>query len=497
MLDKVNLKKMVTKEEYKQEAEDLKRQLSVLQQQMKQEKLPVILIFEGWGAAGKGSLISNIILNLDPRGFKVYSTIQPDESEQRKPMLWRFWNKIPAQGDFSIFDRSWYQEISIARLEWGIDSKEAERRKQSIKIMERQLSDDGYLIVKFFLHLDQKEQKKRFEQLKKDKSTQWRVTDIDSKRNKHYDEYYKIFDEMLEDTHTPYAPWHPIGTHDKRSALLDIYTILVKSIKNALAAKRAKDQGPPISVPEISVPQTFHLVEMPKLSEIHLDKMMEEEEYRKVLKKQQEKLQKLHNKIYQKKIPVIICYEGWDAAGKGGNIKRLAAALDPRGYEVLPIAAPDKTELAHHYLWRFWNRIPKTGHIAIFDRTWYGRVMVERIEGFCSNEDWHRAYTEMNEFEKELTDWGAILIKFWIHIDKDEQLRRFNDRANTPEKQWKITDEDWRNREKWDEYEIAVNDMLKYTSTDFAPWHIIESQDNKFARVKAIKTVIHEIESKL
>lgn len=497
MLDKVNLKKMVTKEEYKQEAEQLKKQLSALQQEMKQEKLPVILIFEGWGAAGKGSLISNVILNLDPRGFKVYSTIEPDETEKRKPVLWRFWNKIPAQGDFSIFDRSWYQEISIAKLEWGVSSKEVERRKQSIKIMERQLSDDGYLIVKFFLHLDQKEQKKRFEKLKDDKSTEWRVTELDKKRNKHYDEYYKVFDEMLEDTHTPYAPWHPVSTHDKRSALLDIYTILVKSIKNALAAKRAKKQAPPVLLPEISVPQTFHLVDMPKLSEVHLDKSLDDDEYRKVLKKEQEKLRKLHNELYQKKIPVIICYEGWDAAGKGGNIKRLAAALDPRGYEVLPIAAPDKSELAHQYLWRFWNRLPKTGHIAIFDRTWYGRVMVERIEGFCSNEEWHRAYTEINEFEKELSDWGAIIVKFWIHIDKDEQLRRFNDRTNTPEKQWKITDEDWRNREKWDDYEIAVDDMLKYTSTDFAPWHIIESQDKRFARIKAIKTLIHEIESKL
>ena len=215
------------------------------------------------------------------------------------------------------------------------------------------------------------------------------------------------------------------------------------------------------------------------------------------LKKYQDKLFKLQNLCYQKKIPVIICYEGWDAAGKGGNIKRIAAALDPRGYEVHPIAAPEPSELARHYLWRFWNNMPKAGHIAIFDRTWYGRVMVERLEGFCSENDWRRAYNEINEFEKELSDWGAVIVKFWVHIDKDTQLARFNDRQSNPEKQWKITDEDWRNREKWDQYETAVDEMLQKTSTAYAPWHILESVDKKYARLKALRIVIEEIEKAL
>ncbi|MCF0143436.1 MAG: phosphate--AMP phosphotransferase, partial [Parasporobacterium sp.] len=215
------------------------------------------------------------------------------------------------------------------------------------------------------------------------------------------------------------------------------------------------------------------------------------------LKKLQKKLRKLHYKLYRKKIPMIIAYEGWDAAGKGGNIKRVASALDARGYEVFPIASPSPEEKNRHFLWRFYMRLPKNGHIAIFDRTWYGRVMVERLEGYCSENDWQRAYNEINEFERDLTAEGAIIIKFWVHIDKDTQLARFTERQNTPEKQWKITEEDWRNRDKWDLYENAVNEMLQKTSTTFAPWVVLESNDKKYARIKALKTIIKEIEKRV
>ena len=249
---------------------------------------------------------------------------------------------------------------------------------------------------------------------------------------------------------------------------------------------------------EAAIPENrFRLRSMPMLSEVELNQDMDVMEYRKQLAKCQKKLAKLHNELYRKKVPVIIAYEGWDAAGKGGNIKRIAGALDPRGYDVHPIASPEPHEKSRHYLWRFWTRLPKTGHIAIFDRTWYGRVMVERLEGFCSQNDWQRAYNEINEFERELKDWGAVIIKFWVQIDKETQLARFKDRENTPEKRWKITDEDWRNREKWDQYEDAVNEMLHRTSTDFAPWYILESNNKYYARIKALKIVIREIEKAL
>lgn len=497
MLEKVNLKRVMIKEEYKQEAALLEERLGLLQQRVKQNKLSVLILFDGWGAAGKGSLISKLILNFDPRGFRVQSFVAADQAEQRRPLLWRYWNHIPAQGEIAVFDRSWYQDITTAQLESSLSKSELKRRIQSIKTMERQLSDDGTLLLKFFLHIDQKEQKKRFEKLEDNKNTAWRVTAQDWKRNKHYDEYYRVFDQVLTETNTDYAPWHIVGGHDRYSAVIDIYRTVADEIEAAIEQRVEKLAHPVVLPPQIASPEGFDLVSVPKLSQISLSKQIEPERYKEELKDAQDTLKKLHNKLYRKKIPVVIAYEGWDAAGKGGNIKRVAAALDPRGYEVIPIAAPDKNELAHHYLWRFWNRLPKTGHVAIFDRTWYGRVMVERIEGFCTDEAWHRAYREINEFEKELSDWGAVIVKFWIHIDSEEQLRRFNERQNTPSKQWKITEEDWRNRDKWDQYENAVNDMLQYTSTDFAPWHIIESQDKKFARVKALRVLISAIEDRL
>ncbi len=496
MLEQVNLDKKVSKENYKPEAKELKKVLSSLQQRVKQAKLPVIILFEGWGAAGKGSIISDVILQLDPRGFNVYTTAAADESEKRKPFLWRYWNLIPQYGEFSVLDRSWYNEIITDRTDKKLNDDEFSDKIQRVNTFERQLSDDGYLIIKFFLHISKKEQKERFEKLEASELTKWRVTENDWKNNKKYNELYTVIDELTERTNTPNAPWHLVSSSDKRNACLEVYRTIVTAIETALASKQLKESMPKMTGDAIDY-GNFNLVKMPFLSEVSLDCRIDDDEYEERLKKLQKKLKNLHNELYLRKIPVIIAYEGWDAAGKGGNIKRVAAALDPRGYEVCPIAAPDKYELNHHYLWRFWKHIPKTGHIEIFDRTWYGRVMVEKIEGFCTQEQWKRAYKEINEFERELYDWGAVIVKFWIHVSKDEQLRRFNDRENTPEKRWKITDEDWRNREKWDYYESSINDMIKYTSTDFAPWTIVESEDKKYARIKALEVLIDAIEKRL
>ena len=280
-----------------------------------------------------------------------------------------------------------------------------------------------------------------------------------------------------------------IDSKDKKWAELQVLEHLISGIEVAL-------QNNAHSLPLLQ--NIFPLEKISILKEIPLaDKTLTDEEYKKELELLQGKLRDLHNRLYRKKVPLIITYEGWDAAGKGGNIKRITEALDPRGFEVHPIASPEPHEKARHYLWRFWTRLPKNGHIAIFDRTWYGRVMVERLEGFCRENDWKRAYNEINEFEKELSDWGAIIIKFWVQIDKDTQLQRFTNRQNNPEKQWKITDEDWRNREKWDLYEDAINEMLKKTNTTYAPWHILESVDKKYARIKALKIIIKELERRL
>ena len=470
----------------KAEISALKSRLTVQQQQIKQAKLPVVVLIEGWGAAGKGSLISDIILNIDPRSFTVFSINPPTDEEARRPFLWRYFQKIPEAGQFVFFDSGWYGETIQDMMNDGLDGKEYRRRLRSINNFERQLSDNGYLVVKFFLHIPKKIQDERFEKLLSSKNTEWRISKADKRENKHYREYAAAWDELLDKTDTPAAPWHIIDGSE-RSKRLQVYRVLTDAIEAALEGKRPGREAPE---------EEFPLLPMPPLAGVPLGQSVGETEYRIRLKEAQNRLGDLHNRIYRQKIPVILVYEGWDAAGKGGNIKRVAAALDPRGYEVVPIAAPDKHELSRHYLWRFWNHIPKTGHIAIFDRSWYGRVMVERIEGLCGDA-WKRAYREMNEFEKELSDWGAVILKFWIHIDKDTQLARFNDRQNTPEKRWKITDEDWRNREKWDLYEVAVDEMLQKTSTAYAPWHIIESKDKRYARLKVLHILIDALEEAL
>lgn len=458
------------------------------QMQVKEQKLPVLVLVEGWGTSGKGVCIGQIIKNIDPRFFRVAPMQEPTEAERRKPFLCRYFAKIPEAGKFMFLDSGWMDEVMKDRLHGDMTEESYGERIESIRRFERQLTDNGYLVMKFFLHVSKKEQTKRIDHLMEEKDTRWRVSRNDLWQNSHYDKCVDAFDSYMKSTNMPSAPWYIIDAKSKKWAELQLLETLTQGIDIALNNRT-------MAVPLLQ--NVFPLERMPLLSEIPLDKSIDDDEYRKELKRLQQRLGELHNRLYRKKVPVIIAYEGWDAAGKGGNIKRITGALDPRGYEVHPIASPEPHEKARHYLWRFWTRLPKTGHIAIFDRTWYGRVMVERLEGFCSENDWMRAYNEINEFEKELHDWGAVIIKFWVQIDKDTQLERFNDRQNTPEKQWKITDEDWRNREKWDLYEGAVNEMIQKTSTTYAPWHVLESVDKKYARIKALKIVIKELEKAL
>ena len=489
MLTNWNPAHMPEKEELKTRLSDARNQLYDLQMKIKEHKVPVLALFEGWGTAGKGSTIGKVIRNIDPRFFKVVTMSEPTAEEQRYPFLYRYFKHIPEQGKFTFLDSGWMEQICRERLEEKNDEKEYGSRIESIRRFERQLTDNGYLVLKFFMHIDQEEQKKREERLLEHKDIRWRVSEFDRWENAHYKKCVKVFSQYMSDTNASTSPWYIIDASERKWAELQVLETMISNIQVAL-------QNQAHSVPILQ--NVFPLEQIPRLSEIELkDKELEEAEYKTELKKLQSELGELHNRLYRKRIPVIITYEGWDAAGKGGNIKRITEALDPRGYEVHPIASPEPHEKARHYLWRFWTRLPKSGHIAIFDRTWYGRVMVERLEGFCSENDWRRAYNEINEFEKELKEWGAVIIKFWVQIDKDTQLERFEERQNTPEKQWKITDEDWRNREKWDDYEVAVDEMLQKTNTSFAPWHVLESVDKKYARIKALKIVIEEIQKAL
>ena len=423
------------------------------------------------------------------------------------PFLWRFWTKTPEKGRIAIYDGSWYRRALIDRFEKRTKEKELPEAFHSINSFEKQLTDDGTVIIKLFLDISRKEQKKRFEKLQKNKETAWRVTQGDLERNAKYNEYAAMMEDMLFKTDTDYAPWTIIEATDRRFATVKIYTTVIKAMadqieklarqKKKVTADQETEDHMNVSEVAREADKELRELQVSILSKADLSLKYSREEYEEKLDKLQKKIEKLHGELYRRRIPVVLGFEGWDAGGKGGAIKRLTAKMDARGYAVNPTASPNDIEKAHHYLWRFWRAMPKAGHVAIFDRTWYGRVMVERIEGFCTKEEWQRAYKEINDMEKDLHDAGAVVIKFWMHIDKDEQERRFRERQENPEKQWKITDEDWRNREKWDQYEDAVNEMLLRTSTDYAPWVVVEGNDKYYARVKVLKTVVDAIEERL
>ena len=498
MLEKVDLTKKISKEEYKEKMPQLEAKLGRLQRECKALGIPILIVFEGFGASGKGLQIGRLIQSMDPRGFEVHPIKNETEEERMHPFMWRFWTKTPARGRISIFDGSWYRRVLIDRFEKRTKNKEVADAFHSINSFEEQLADGGNLIIKLFLDINKKEQKKRFEKLEKNKETAWRVTQGDKERNVRYDEYAAMMEDMLFKTDTEYAPWTIIESMDKRFATVKIYTTVINAMADRIEkvrreqADREKEgqtvpcEGEDVKELQVSI-----------LSKADLSLQYTREEYKKKLDKLQKKMEKLHGELYRRRIPVVLGFEGWDAGGKGGAIKRLTERMDARGYVVNPTASPNDIEKAHHYLWRFWRAMPKDGHVAIFDRTWYGRVMVERIEGFCTTKEWKRAYKEINDMEKDLHNAGAIVIKFWMHIDKDEQERRFKERQENPEKQWKITDEDWRNREKWDQYEDAVNEMLMRTSTDYAPWVVVEGNDKYYARIKVLKTVVDAIEARL
>ncbi|HVN82208.1 MAG TPA: polyphosphate:AMP phosphotransferase [Terriglobia bacterium] len=510
MLETLDLKAKLEKEKYREAMPRLRSELSILQQAIRHAGIPVVVLFEGWDAAGKGDSIASLVYPLDPRGFKVYTTQQASKEESLRPFLWRFSVRLPSRGNFVFFDRSWYWLLLEDRAENRIDQHQAQLVAEEIREFERQLTDDGLVLIKFWLHISKKEQRRRMEDIKADRYESWRVTQQHWQRNRSYKDYSQAAEEMLVTTSTANAPWILVEATNRFYRRVRVFECTLAALHRAVSERGSSSKTSsfsstlpgttqPVTSPELRFQSEQVVLEGPPtiLDRVDLSKRLSPEEYGTRLGPLQERLRELELECYRQRVGVVIVYEGWDAAGKGGNIKRLSQELDPRGYDVIPISAPDATEKAHHYLWRFWKQLPKAGHMAIFDRSWYGRVLVERVEGFAKEAEWRRAYQEINQFERHITYSGAVLIKFWLHLSPEEQLRRFKEREATPHKFYKITAEDWRNRTQWNVYRVAVAEMLERTSTSYAPWTIVEADDKLWARCKTLVTVTEALEARL
>lgn len=582
MLEKVDFSlPALAKEVFKPRYDAALDELVVLQQKAHEKGIGLVVLLEGWNGAGKGGRISDLMYHLDARATTVHVTRDLDADELNTfsknndkvtgfyPLMQDFWKALGPRGAITFYDRGWYTSATQHMLcvEYGdvlprvhrrkenqdVTAKKAAKRAaaeaaryersvdilqqelESIADFERQLTDDGYLVVKFFVHVTQEAQQKRLERLYNDPATRWRVSKKKLESVKDYAGAYRMFDFLLEESDFSYAPWQLLNGEDKRAANLAIAETLTRVIRDALEAQpdadaaaaaqkaAANSAGALETAPRESrtpeqeqiirqaaereaaesakhAPRVSRFVQAenpPRLDEASYTKVLAPELYKAQLRAQQDRLAKLEMEMYQRRIPLMIMYEGWDAAGKGGNIKRVAQALDARSYTVFPSPAPTKPELLHPHLWRYWTRLPKAGHVGIYDRSWYGRVLVERVEGFASDAVWGRAYDEINEFERDLIRWGAILLKFWVDVSPEEQLRRFRDREQDVSKQWKITEEDWRNRDKYPQYKAAVEDMFRLTSTTFAPWILLESDNKHYARVRALEIINDTLEARL
>jgi len=489
MLADLDLTLSIEKKEYKDELPQLQTHLAFLQQKVMEAKLPVILVFEGWSASGKGTAISRVANALDPRYFDVRTAGTITEDKILRPFLWSFWTYLPPRGQIAIMDKSWHRIILPGvRDEWKLSNREANSFHVDVNAFERQLTDDGYLILKFFLHISKDEQVRRFKKLDDDKNASWRLNRKDWAQNENYDQNLRHFEKLMRETSTEANPWHVIEAEDKRFASLKIMKTVIAALEKQLE-KGKTEPVPAIISPIPNIPR--------RLQNISPSETIEEEDYKDKLDYYQDRLRKLCNRMHTRRRSAVVAFEGWDAAGKGGNIKRLTSNMDPRSYAVVPIGPPSSHELARHYLWRFMVKMPKGGHVTIFDRSWYGRVLIERVDKLTPEHIWQRAYHEINEMEQHLVAHGMILLKFWLHIDQEEQLRRFQDRQNDPMKQHKITDADWRNHEQWSNYETAVDEMLARTHAANAPWIIVESNSKKYARIKVLKTLTDALEDNM
>ncbi len=494
MFEVAELGQKLEKQEYEKRVPVLRTELLRVQEALKSADFPVIVLVSGVDGAGKGDTVNLLNEWLDPRSLRTIAFDEISDEERERPAYWRFWLALPPKGSIGIYIGSWYSDPIAQRAISNFNDAELDGHLLRIKTFEKELVDDGALIIKFWLHLSKGTQKMRLKTLESDPRTAWRVTRQDKEHLKHYDIFRSIAERTLRQTSTGEVPWIIVEGSDSHYRSITVGQHILERITARMEDGRQPIlNAPPANrnlLPVLTRPQTL-------LGHLEMDKSLSKKRYRNELEISQSRLNALARTALKQKISSVIVLEGWDAAGKGGLIRRIVPALDARHYRIIPTAAPTDEERAHHYLWRFWRHIPRAGKITVYDRSWYGRVLVERVEGYAGTEAWMRAYTEINDFEEQLTDHGIVLLKFWLHIDKDEQLRRFREREKVSYKQYKISDEDYRNREKWSDYELAVNDMVERTSTEYAPWNLIEGNDKRYARIKAIKIICDRLEEAL
>jgi polyphosphate:AMP phosphotransferase len=492
VFEEAELGRKVSREDYESELPALRAGLLEAQRELARAKLPVLVLFSGADGAGKSETVQRLHEWLDPRGLETSAFGPPTDEERERPPYWRFWRSLPPGGRIGMFLASWYTEPILLRAYGKLGRVELDRALARIAFFEQMLVDGGALIFKFWLHLSKKGQRKRLTTLEKSKDTAWRVSPLEWKHYRLYSRFIKVSERVLQATDTGRAPWYVVEAEDERYRELMIGRILREGLRRRLAGQRSSP-GPangPVAPPE---PPPLAGGQRTVLDHVDLTKTLAAKPYKKRLLRLQARVNRLVREAADKKVSAVVVFEGWDAAGKGGAIRRLTAAMDPRLYRIIPVAAPSDEEKAHHYLWRFWRHLPRAGRVTVYDRSWYGRVLVERVEGFATEAEWRRAYLEINDFEKQLAEAGVAIVKFWLHVSPEEQLRRFEERQATEYKRHKIGEEDWRNREKWGAYHQAVNEMVVRTSTRPAPWTLVAGNDKRHARVQVLETFARRV----
>ncbi len=476
--------------EYRRQEPALQEALLNVQQTLRQvARFPVLLVFSGLETAGKGETLNQLNAWMDPRWLHNCAYGRPSDEERERPEFWRYWRDLPPKGQIGLFLGAWYYPV-LHDLSLELVSEAAiKQRLRRIRQFETTLAADGALILKFWLHLDRERQLKRLRQLTEDPLQRWRVGIPDWQQWHYHAEYIAGGAHLIQATDQPAASWHIVEGWDERYRNLTIGKLIDDSIRQRLAATEAGVNPTPAPTGKLPAKSALRV----RTTARKLGKAA----YLRQLREQQAELNRWHRVAAERGLSTVLVFEGMDAAGKGGTIRRIVEALEARRYRVLPFAAPTDEESAHHYLWRFWRRLGRAGRFTLFDRSWYGRVLVERVEGLASPEAWNRAYEEINQFEADLTEHGLVLIKFWLQIDASEQLKRFRERQSTPHKHWKLTDADWRNHKRWDDYQLAAHDMLTRTSPKIAPWHIVLANDKRRARIEVIRTINRRLKETL